>query len=172
MNPNPPTPGPVDPDAAAQRANVLLESEINARLDAVRELARRQNALDAALADYESAWQLAARTGWTESTLRDIGLRAPDALPERPSRRAEASATRSEPEPASGPASSPTLAPVVSLPSAANASAAPVAPAASVTSVTSAAHAASVAPAAPAPLTPAAAFSPGAPGLGPAPTLP
>jgi len=69
----------VDPEQAASRANVLMESEIKARIDAVRQLAQRQNALDAAVAEYESAYQTATRAGWTEDKLRDVGLRAPEA---------------------------------------------------------------------------------------------
>lgn len=98
--------GPVNPDAAAQRAQLLLQSEINARVDAVRELAKRLNAVDAALADYESAWQFATRTGWSEGTLRDIGLRAPGSSPERSPRRA------AEPAATTGPTG---LAPVVAI---------------------------------------------------------
>ena len=69
----------VDPEQAASRANVLMESEIKARIDAVRQLAQRQNALDSAVADYESAYQTATRAGWSEDKLRDVGLRAPEA---------------------------------------------------------------------------------------------
>lgn len=55
-----------------------MESEIKARIDAVRQLAQRQNALDSALADYEAAYQSATKAGWSEDKLRDIGLRAPE----------------------------------------------------------------------------------------------
>lgn len=68
----------VDPEQAASRANVLMESEIKARIDAVRQLAQRQNALDAAVSEYEAAYQAATRAGWSEDKLRDVGLRAPE----------------------------------------------------------------------------------------------
>jgi hypothetical protein len=95
----------VDPETAAQRAHVLLESEIQTRLSAVRELAQRLNALENAAAEYDSAWQIATEAGWSETTLRDIGLRAPEALPVSNGRRSAAE---------TGEASS--VAPVVQLP--------------------------------------------------------
>lgn len=106
--------GAVDPETAAERAHVLLESEITARLDAVRELARRLNALDAAIADYSSAWQGATRAGWAESTLVDIGLRSPDSLPSPSGRRAADAAPATSSPAAATPSASP-LAPVVAL---------------------------------------------------------
>ena len=110
--------GAVDPETAAERAHVLLESEITARLDAVRDLAKRLNDLDAAIADYVSGWQSATRAGWTESTLTDIGLRSPESLPTPSGRRAAESTTASSTSAPSAPTSapaSPTLAPVVAL---------------------------------------------------------
>lgn len=65
----------VDPDAAATRAHVLLESEIEARISAVRELARHRIALHAVLAAYEGGWQTALKAGWTTQQLRQIGLK-------------------------------------------------------------------------------------------------
>ncbi len=105
--------GAVDPETAAERAHVLLESEITARLDAVRELAKRLNGLDAAIADYLSAWQSATRAGWTDSTLADIGLRSPDSLPTPSGRRAADAGAPAAPAVPAAPA--PTLAPVVAL---------------------------------------------------------
>lgn len=109
----------VDPEKAAERAHVLLESEITARLDAVRDLAKRLNDLDTAISDYLGAWQTAQRAGWTEGTLSDIGLRAPESLPAPSGRRsADATETAAPAAPAtpSSPApSSPALAPVVAL---------------------------------------------------------
>jgi hypothetical protein len=102
--------GAVDPETAAERAHVLLESEITARLDAVRELAKRLNGLDAAIADYLTAWQSATRAGWTDSTLADIGLRSPESLPTPSGRRAADAGV-----PAAPATSAPTLAPVVAL---------------------------------------------------------
>jgi hypothetical protein len=110
--------GAVDPETAAERAHVLLESEITARLDAVRDLAKRLNDLDAAIADYLSGWQSATRAGWTESTLADIGLRSPESLPSPSGRRAaETAPAPSSPTSAPSPSfsTSPTLAPVVAL---------------------------------------------------------
>lgn len=111
--------GAVDPETAAERAHVLLESEITARLDAVRDLAKRLNDLDAAIADYLSSWQTATRAGWTESTLADIGLRSPESLPSPSGRRAAdlpATTPAATPSvPTSTSASTPTLAPVVAL---------------------------------------------------------
>lgn len=104
----------VDPEKAAERAHVLLESEITARLDAVRDLAKRLNDLDTAIADYLDGWQLAQRAGWTESTLADIGLRAPESLPAPSGRRAaDTDAAPASPAPAAS--SAPSLAPVVAL---------------------------------------------------------
>jgi hypothetical protein len=91
---------------AAQRANVLLETEIKTRIDKVRELASRLNALDAAIVEYEAAWQAASQAGWSEEKLRDIGLRTPDASSVSTPRRAAAP----EDQPS-------TMAPVVQLPS-------------------------------------------------------
>lgn len=105
----------VDPEKAAERAHVLLESEITARLDAVRDLAKRLNDLDTAIADYLTGWQLAQRAGWTESTLADIGLRAPESLPTPSGRRAaDADAAPASPAAPATP-STPALAPVVAL---------------------------------------------------------
>lgn len=110
--------GAVDPETAAERAHVLLESEITARLDAVRDLAKRLNDLDAAIADYLSAWQSAARAGWTENTLADIGLRSPESLPSPSGRRTADTVAPAPSTPATAsptPAATPTLAPVVAL---------------------------------------------------------
>lgn len=104
----------VDPEKAAERAHVLLESEITARLDAVRDLAKRLNDLDTAIADYLAAWQTAQRAGWTEGTLSDIGLRAPESLPAPSGRRSVDSTEAAAPAAPASP-SSPALAPVVAL---------------------------------------------------------
>ncbi|MFF1632512.1 hypothetical protein [Leifsonia sp. NPDC058248] len=65
----------VDPDAAASLAHVLLESEIEARIGAVRELARQRNVLHSALAAYEEGWHSAVKAGWTVEQLQQIGLK-------------------------------------------------------------------------------------------------
>ena len=120
----------VDPDTAAQRANALLESEIRARIDSVRGLAQRLNALNAATAEYETAWQSATQAGWSEDKLRDIGLRSPDASPALAGRRTAAPTEQSS-----------TMAPVVQLsPSTLVAPSAPSAPVAPVAPLTNAAQ--------------------------------
>jgi hypothetical protein len=114
---------------AAQRANALLESEIKARIGAVRELAQRMNALDAAILEYELAWQAAKQAGWSDERLREIGLRSPDESAPVAGRRAAAAST---PTLTSAPAtSSASVAPVVQLPTPAPA-VAPVSPVAPV----------------------------------------
>ncbi len=111
----------VDPDMAAQRANALLESEIKARIGAVRELAQRMNALDAAILEYEVAWQAAKQAGWSEERLREIGLHSPDESSPVSGRRAAAGA------PAPAPVSQlSAVAPVVQLPTPVPAPVAPV----------------------------------------------
>ncbi len=90
----------VDPEMAAQRANTLLESEIKGRIDAVRDLAQRLNALDAAILEYEVAWHAASQAGWSDEKLRDIGLHSPEGSPAVAGRRA---AVPSEPTPAVAP---------------------------------------------------------------------
>jgi hypothetical protein len=115
---NPSYGNPVDPEKAAERAHVLLESEITARLDTVRDLAKRLNDLDTAIADYLSAWQVAKLAGWTDGTLADIGLRAPESLPAPSGRRAadtvDVATAPAAPASPSTP-STPALAPVVAL---------------------------------------------------------
>jgi hypothetical protein len=111
----------VDPDMAAQRANALLESEIKARIGAVRELAQRMNALDAAILEYEVAWQAAKQAGWSDERLREIGLHSPDESSPVSGRRAAAGA------PAPAPVSQlSSVAPVVQLPTPVPAPVAPV----------------------------------------------
>lgn len=111
----------VDPDMAAQRANALLESEIKARIGAVRELAQRMNALDAAILEYEVAWQAAKQAGWSDDRLREIGLHSPDESSPVAGRRAAGtsapvSATGSAPAGAPVSAAPSSVAPVVQLP--------------------------------------------------------
>ncbi len=130
----------VDPDMAAQRANALLESEIKARIGAVRELAQRMNALDAAILEYEVAWQAAKQAGWSDDRLREIGLHSPDESAPVTGRRAAAGSAPTlspalSPAPTLAPApvaASPSVAPVVQLPTPTPA-VAPVAPVAPVT---------------------------------------
>ena len=113
----------VDPDMAAQRANALLESEIKARIGAVRELALRMNALDAATLEYELAWQGAKQAGWSDDRLREIGLHSPDESSPVTGRRAAAAS--SSPAPVAALQQS-NVAPVVQLPTPAVAPIAPV----------------------------------------------
>jgi hypothetical protein len=65
----------VDPDIATSRAHVLLESEIDARIAAIREAAKRRTTLHEALAAYEDGLHLAVQAGWTVEQLRQIGLK-------------------------------------------------------------------------------------------------
>lgn len=65
----------VDPDAAASLAHVMLESEIEARISAIRELAKQRNAIHEALAAYEEGWSAAVKAGWTTEQLQKIGLK-------------------------------------------------------------------------------------------------
>jgi hypothetical protein len=116
----------VDPDMAAQRANALLESEIKARIGAVRELAQRMNALDAAILEYEVAWQAAKHAGWSDDRLREIGLHSPDESTPVTGRRAASDS--SAPAPVAVPSSTSSVAPVVQLPTPVSAPVAPVAP--------------------------------------------
>lgn len=69
------TEAPVDPDAAASLAHVMLESEIQARIAAVRELAKQRKAIHEALAAYEEGWNAAVKEGWTVEQLQQIGLK-------------------------------------------------------------------------------------------------
>ena len=112
----------VDPDMAAQRANALLETEIQARIGAVRELALRMNALDAAILEYELAWQSAKQAGWSDDRLREIGLHSPDETSPVTGRRAAASSSAPSPAPVAQPSN---VAPIVQLPTPV---AAPIAP--------------------------------------------
>ena len=116
----------VDPDMAAQRANALLESEIKARIGAVRELAQRMNALDAAILEYEVAWQAAKQAGWSDDRLREIGLHSPDESSPATGRRAAAGASAPAGAPAPAPVAQPSMAPVVQLPTPVPAPVAPV----------------------------------------------
>ncbi|HEY2557981.1 MAG TPA: hypothetical protein VGI08_12810 [Diaminobutyricibacter sp.] len=109
----------VDPDMAAQRANALLETEIQARIGAVRELAQRMNALDAAILEYEVAWQAAKQAGWSDDRLREIGLHSPDESSPVTGRRAAAASSAPAPAVTPAPVSAApqqNVAPVVQLP--------------------------------------------------------
>ncbi|WP_285114310.1 hypothetical protein [Leifsonia sp. fls2-241-R2A-40a] len=65
----------VDPEAAASLAHVMLESEIQARIAAVRELAKQRKTIHEALAAYEEGWNAAVKEGWTVEQLQQIGLK-------------------------------------------------------------------------------------------------
>jgi len=65
----------VDPDAAASLAHVMLESEIEARIGAIRELAKQRKVILEALAAYEEGWSAAVAAGWTVEQLQQIGLK-------------------------------------------------------------------------------------------------
>lgn len=96
------------PDEAAQRARELIERDVNARVDAVRDLVAATADADEAerrwrdaQSAHESAWRAALSVGWSEKDLRATGARAPGQAP-RKRRNASASA-RSTSEESSAP---------------------------------------------------------------------
>jgi hypothetical protein len=95
----------VTPDNAAAAARRLLEANVNARVDAVRELAEAANEAEAkereaaeARERHSRAWDAALKAGWSDKDLRQTGARAPgSAAPKRRQRRT-AAATEPAPE--------------------------------------------------------------------------
>ena len=87
------------PDEAAQRARELIERDVNARVDAVRQVVAataeaeqaEQRWRDAQGA-HESAWRAALSAGWSEKDLRATGARAPGQAPRQ--RRSRSTSTR------------------------------------------------------------------------------
>jgi RecB family exonuclease len=74
----------LNPEEAARRARELIEADVNARVDAVREVVTASNDADEAerrwkdaAATHERAWRAALDTGWSEKDLRATGARAP-----------------------------------------------------------------------------------------------
>lgn len=74
----------LDPNAAAQRAREIVEADVAARVEAVRELAvagiaadDAERRLKEANAAHERAWAAALSAGWSEKDLRATGARAP-----------------------------------------------------------------------------------------------
>ncbi|MFL2002151.1 hypothetical protein [Microbacterium sp. A1-JK] len=90
----------LNPDDAAQRARELIEADVNARVEAVRQVVAATNDADDAerrwkdaTAVHERAWRAALDAGWSEKDLRATGARAPGQT-SRP-RRARTASTRS-----------------------------------------------------------------------------
>lgn len=90
----------LNPEEAAQRARQLIEADVNARVDAVRQVVAAINDADDAerrfkdaTAAHERAWRAAVDAGWSEKDLRATGARAPGQT-SRP-RRARAAGARS-----------------------------------------------------------------------------
>lgn len=84
----------VNPEEAAARARAIIEADVNARVDAVRQLADAANEYDAAEQRYrdastahERAWAAALSTGWSEKDLRATGVRAPGQGSSKPRRK-------------------------------------------------------------------------------------
>jgi hypothetical protein len=74
----------VNPEEAADRARAIIEADVNARVEAVREVAGAANEFDTAeqqfrdaSAAHEKAWGAALAAGWSEKDLRATGVRAP-----------------------------------------------------------------------------------------------
>lgn len=83
-----------DPNEIAQQARQRLETELDARVEAVRRVAEaareadeRDQAARAAVAAHSAAWTAALGAGWTDRDLRQIGLRAPASAPTTSGRR-------------------------------------------------------------------------------------
>jgi hypothetical protein len=81
----------LNPDEAAQRARDLIEADVNAKVDAVRELVAAVNEADAAQARLNEAtaahgyaWKAAIAAGWTEKDLRATGARPPGPAVRKP----------------------------------------------------------------------------------------
>jgi hypothetical protein len=96
----------LNPDEAAARARAIIEADVDARVEAVRQAANAANEYDEAearvkdaTAAHERAWSAALATGWNEKDLRAAGVRAPDqtaARARRPRARAGAATTTTE----------------------------------------------------------------------------
>lgn len=74
----------LNPDEAAQRARELIEADVNARVEAVRQVVAATIEADEAerrwkdaTAAHERAWRSALDAGWSEKDLRATGARAP-----------------------------------------------------------------------------------------------
>ncbi|MEV8241956.1 hypothetical protein AB0O90_17055 [Microbacterium testaceum] len=96
------------PDEAAQRARELIERDVNARVEAVRQVVAataeaeqaEQRWRDAQSA-HESAWRAALSAGWSEKDLRATGARAPGQAPRQ--RRSRSTPNRSASDASSAP---------------------------------------------------------------------
>ena len=74
----------VKPEDAAARARVIIEANVDARVEAVRVLADAGNEYDIAdrqlklaILAHEHAWTAALASGWSEKDLRATGVKAP-----------------------------------------------------------------------------------------------
>jgi hypothetical protein len=96
----------LNPDEAAARARAIIEADVDARVEAVRQAANAANEYDEAQARvkdaataHERAWSAALATGWSEKDLRAAGVRAPGQTApraRRPRARAGAATTTTE----------------------------------------------------------------------------
>jgi hypothetical protein len=96
----------LNPDEAAARARAIIEADVDARVEAVRQAANAANEYDKAEARvkdaataHERAWNAALATGWSEKDLRAAGVRAPGQTAPRarkPRARAGATTTTTE----------------------------------------------------------------------------
>ncbi|MEO7017089.1 MAG: hypothetical protein ABI067_11185 [Leifsonia sp.] len=89
----------VSSDDVAARARALIESDVTARVDAVRAVADAASEYDTAQARFhdasaahEATWKAALSAGWSEKDLRATGVRAPG-QPARKSRVKRSTAT-------------------------------------------------------------------------------
>lgn len=91
----------VNPEDAAAAARRLLEANVNARVDAVREVVDAANDADEkereateARERHSRAWDAAIKAGWSDKELRQTGARAPGtATPKRRTRRLSAASS-------------------------------------------------------------------------------
>lgn len=81
----------LDPEQLAAEARVALERSVDTKVNAVRNLVERSVAADdaeqqavAARVAFDTAWNAALSTGWTDKELRQLGLSAPSQTTARP----------------------------------------------------------------------------------------
>jgi hypothetical protein len=100
----------VNPEDAAAAARRLLEANVNARVDAVREVVDAANDADEkereateARERHSRAWDAAIKAGWSDKELRQTGARAPGAATPRRRTRRPSAASSAAPEAAEQP---------------------------------------------------------------------
>lgn len=94
------------PEEAAARARAIIEADVDARVEAVRVVAKAANEYDTAearvkdaTAAHERSWNAALAAGWSEKDLRAAGVRAPGQTATRARKaRTSAPATTTTPE--------------------------------------------------------------------------